>query len=167
MIDEVIKWILEISIASMSIGVTTILGVQIWNTLSINKLIDRKLEKERQILRKEISLYYSKSKHLSSSLSSFNLAFTLKETGSLTPAFHAYMQAIISANTIGAEDVCETYIVWLIELLKKAAIEGKTIEITPQQRLEYVSSITNLTSEKFETLKRIFVADENAVFKEI
>lgn len=49
MIDEVIKWILEISIAGMSIGVTTILGVQIWNSLSINKLIDRKLEKERQI----------------------------------------------------------------------------------------------------------------------
>ena len=114
-----------------------------------------------------MSLYYSKSKHLASSLSSFNLAFTLKETGNLTPAFHAYMQAIISANKIGAEDVCETYIAWLIDLLKKAAKEEKTIEITPLQRLEYVSSITNLKSEKFETLKRIFVADKDAVFKEI
>lgn len=50
---ESIRWILEISISIMSIGVTTILGIQIWNALTISKLIDKKLEKEKSLLKKK------------------------------------------------------------------------------------------------------------------
>lgn len=162
---ESIRWILEISISIMSIGVTTILGIQIWNALTISKLIDKKLEREKSLLKKEIAEHYSKSKHISSSLSSFNIAYTSEIAGKITPAFHAYMQAILSANAAGAEDICEMYIGWLKELLKKAATEKTPIEITPQQRLEYVSALADLESDNFKSLRSILVGDENAFFK--
>lgn len=144
----------------MGIGVTTILGIQIWNAITIDKLIDNKLQKERDAIKKEIASYYSKSKHIASSLSSFNLAFTFRETGQLTPAFHAYMQAIISANKAGAEDICEMYAEWLVKLLAKVAKDKVPIQITPKQRLEYISALANLNSKRFLDIKNMLIGNE-------
>lgn len=153
---------MEISIALTGMGVTVLLGIQIWNALTINKLIDNKLKEERRIIQKEIASYYSKSKHIASSLSSFNLAFTLKETSQLTPAFHAYMQAIISANKADAEDICEMYADWLANLLLDVAVKKTPIRVTAEQRLEYISALSNLNSKRINELKSILIGSENA-----
>lgn len=162
MIENYIQWIMEISIALTGIGVTVILGIQIWNALTINKLIDNKLKEERRIIQNEIAIYYSKSKHIASSLSSFNLAFTLKETNQFTPAFHAYIQAIISANKADSEDICEMYADWLAKLLLDAAMKKTPIKITAEQRLEYISALSNLNSQRINELKNILIGSENA-----
>lgn len=153
------QWVIEITIAMMGIGITTILGIQIWNALTIDKLIDSRLRKEREVTQKEITSYYSKTKHIASSLSSFNLAFTFRETGQLSSAFHAYMQAIISANAAGAEDICEMYAEWLSNLLIKAAQDEVAIKITPEQRLEYISELANLTSKRFLDIKKVLIGE--------
>lgn len=99
------KEIVEISITTTSIGVTVLLGVQIYTIISIDKRIKESIEEAHTMYKSENVILADKMKALSIAIQKFttgNIYITREE---YNEAFCVFCLSAIEANEIGYENL--------------------------------------------------------------
>ena len=112
-----LNWILGILISIMSIAVTTILGIQIHAVMTIDKRIQKKIEKERET-------YQYENLKLTEHLKAFTIAVQRFTSGNIyltneeyNDAFCVFCLAAIDANKIGEKDLVSSSLEQSVNLL--------------------------------------------------
>ena len=103
--DVSFKEIMEISVATTSIGVTVILGIQIYTIISIDKRIKESIEEAHIMYKSENEILADKMKALSIAIQKFttgNIYITREE---YNEAFCVFCLSAIEANEIGYENL--------------------------------------------------------------
>jgi hypothetical protein len=103
--DVSIKEIMEISIATTSIGVTVLLGVQIYTIISIDKKIKESIEEAHAMYKSENEILAMRMKTLSIAIQKFttgNIYITREE---YNEALCVFCLSAIEANKLGEEDL--------------------------------------------------------------
>ncbi len=93
-----LEWFLSGLIAFIGIGVTALLGVNIWYSLNISKVINNKISKGLDLLRAENEELKDELKYYSLSMSNIALGEPYARIGSVVTAIPYYVIALISAN---------------------------------------------------------------------
>lgn len=103
--DISFKEIMEISVATVSFGVTAILGIQIYTIISIDKRIKESIEEAHTMYKSENVILADKMKALSIAIQKFttgNIYITREEHNE---AFCVFCLSAIEANEIGYENL--------------------------------------------------------------
>jgi len=103
--DVSFKEIMEISVATVSIGVTVILGIQIYTIISIDKRIKESIEEAHIMYKSENEILADKMKALSIAIQKFttgNIYITREE---YNEAFCVFCLSAIEANRLGFENL--------------------------------------------------------------
>lgn len=103
--DVSFKEIMEISVATVSIGVTAILGIQIYTIISIDKRIKESIEEAHTMYKSENEILADKMKALSIAIQKFttgNIYITREE---YNEAFCVFCLSAIEANKLGEESL--------------------------------------------------------------
>lgn len=103
--DVSFKEIMEISVATTSIGVTVILGIQIYTIISIDKRIKESIEEAHTMYKSENEILADKMKALSIAIQKFttgNIYITREE---YNEAFCVFCLSAIEANKLGEESL--------------------------------------------------------------
>lgn len=103
--DVSFKEIMEISVATTSIGVTVILGIQIYTIISIDKRIKESIEEAHTMYKSENVILADKMKALSIAIQKFttgNIYITREE---YNEAFCVFCLSAIEANKLGEESL--------------------------------------------------------------
>lgn len=99
------KEIMEISVAITSIGVTVLLGVQIYTIISIDKRFKKEIEEAHVMYKSENGILAERMKALSITIQKFttgNIYITREE---YNEAFYVFCLSAIDANKLGEEDI--------------------------------------------------------------
>lgn len=103
--DVSFKEIMEISVATVSIGVTVILGIQIYTIISIDKRIKESIEEAHIMYKSENEILADKMKALSIAIQKFttgNIYITREE---YNDALCVFCLSAIEANKLGEESL--------------------------------------------------------------
>lgn len=103
--DISFKEIMEISVATVSFGVTAILGIQIYTIISIDKRIKESIEEAHTMYKSENVILADKMKALSIAIQKFttgNIYITREE---YNEAFCVFCLSAIEANRLGFENL--------------------------------------------------------------
>ena len=115
--DVSFKEIMEISVATVSIGVTVILGIQIYTIISIDKRIKESIEEAHTMYKSENEILADKMKALSIAIQKFttgNIYITREE---YNEAFCVFCLSAIEANEIGYENLISSSLEQAMSLL--------------------------------------------------
>lgn len=115
--DVSFKEIMEISVATVSIGVTVILGIQIYTIISIDKRIKESIEEAHTMYKSENEILADKMKALSIVIQKFttgNIYITREE---YNEAFCVFCLSAIEANEIGYENLISSSLEQAMSLL--------------------------------------------------
>lgn len=103
--DVSVKEVMEISIATTSIGVTVLLGVQIYTIISIDKKIKESIEEAHAMYKSENEILAKRMKTLSIAIQKFttgNIYITREE---YNEALCVFCLSAIEANKLGEENL--------------------------------------------------------------
>lgn len=116
--DSLFKRIMEISIAASSIGVTTLLGVQIYTIISIDKKIDDKVNQTKDELQNENLVLKKQLERYTIAIQKYTAGNICIANNQYGDAFYAFCMAAIEGNVLSDEKLLSESLLQAFELLK-------------------------------------------------
>lgn len=116
--DSLFKRIMDISIAASSIGVTTLLGVQIYTIISIDKKIDDKVNQTKDELQNENLVLKKQLERYTIAIQKYTAGNICIANNQYGDAFYAFCMAAIEGNVLSDEKLLSESLLQAFELLK-------------------------------------------------
>lgn len=112
------KEIMEISVATTSIGVTVLLGVQIYTIISIDKKIDDTVEQAKNELKNENLVLKKQLERYTIAIQKYTAGNICIANNQYGDAFCAFCLAAIEGNALSDEKLLSGSLLQALELLK-------------------------------------------------
>lgn len=116
--DVSFKEIMEISVATTSIGVTVILGIQIYTIISIDKKIDDKVNQTKDELQNENLVLKKQLERYTIAIQKYTAGNICIANNQYGDAFYAFCMAAIEGNVLSDEKLLSESLLQAFELLK-------------------------------------------------
>lgn len=159
--DSALEWIIGLSVALIGIGVTVLIGVQIYNAMSIDKLIRNSIQEENKKLDSKLRYVSNESKVQLMSYTGFMLGLIQVLDKQYDECMKSFFVAVIKAHQYNFEDFAAmgvNHILKQVDVLRKT---GFKLSLDKQTKEEYIKGIAGINSPRLsELLEFILSIDE-------
>lgn len=150
--ESSLSWMLGITVSIIGLGVTTLLGVQIYNAMTIDKLIDKKLDTMRLDLNNEIDDASDENKEISLCMNLFNLGMTQSVSKDHNLAFDSIVLSITRANRMNFHEFSSMALSILLNYMNELFSKGFILHLTKAKKSEYKQGLLGIKDEKLGEL---------------
>lgn len=142
---------LEVCISIMGIGITAILGIQIYTILTIDKRVQEKIENERKLYKHDNTLLKEDSRSLIKTMQRFTTGNIYLVNGEYNDAFCVFCLAAIDANKLGDKELTSISLQQAVDILQKTNCINKC-EIVMKYMDELKTGMIGISDEKAITI---------------
>lgn len=142
---------LEICISIMGIGITAILGIQIYTILTIDKRVQEKIEDERKLYKDSNSQLKENLRSLTKTTQRFTTGNIYLVNGEYNDAFCVFCLAAIDANKLGEKELTSICLQQAVDILQKTNCINKC-EIVMKHMEDLKTGMIEISDEKAITI---------------
>lgn len=142
---------LEICISVMGIGITAILGIQIYTILTIDKRVQEKIEDERKLYKDSNSQLKEDLRSLTRTMQRFTTGNIYIVNEEYNEAFCVFCLAAIDANKLGERELVSISLQKAVDILQKTNCINKC-EIVMKYMDELKTGMIGISDEKAITV---------------
>lgn len=142
---------LEVCISIMGIGITAILGIQIYTILTIDRRVQEKIEDERKLYKDNNSLLKEDLRSLTRTMQRFTTGNIYLVNKEYNDAFCVFCLAAIDANKLGEKELASISLQQAVDILQKTNCINKC-EIVMRYMDELKTGMIGISDEKAITV---------------
>lgn len=142
---------LEICISIMGIGITAILGIQIYTILTIDKRVQEKIEDERILYKDSNSQLKEDLRSFAKTMQRFTTGNIYLVNGEYNDAFCVFCLAAIDANKLGEKELTSISLQQAVDILQKTNCINKC-EIVIKHMDDLKTGMIEISDEKAITI---------------
>lgn len=142
---------LEICISIMGIGITAILGIQIYTILTIDKRVQEKIEDERKLYKDSNSQLKEDLRSLTKTMQRFTTGNIYLVNGEYNDAFCVFCLAAVDANKLGESELASICLQQAVDILQKTNCINKC-EIVMKHMDDLKTGMIEISDEKAITI---------------
>lgn len=138
---------LEVCISIMGIGITVILGIQIYTILTIDRRVQEKIENERKLYKDDNSQLKEDLKCFARTMQRFTTGNIYIANEEYNEAFCVFCLAAIDANKLGERELVSISLQQAVDILQKTNCINKS-EIVMKHMDELKTGMIGISDEK-------------------
>ena len=142
---------LEVCISIMGIGITVILGIQIYTILTIDRRVQEKIENERKLYKDDNSQLKEDLKCFARTMQRFTTGNIYIANEEYNEAFCVFCLAAIDANKLGERELVSISLQQAVDILQKTNCINKS-EIVMKHMDELKTGMIGISDEKAITV---------------
>ena len=142
---------LEVCISIMGIGITVILGIQIYTILTIDRRVQEKIENERKLYKDDNSQLKEDLKCFARTMQRFTTGNIYIANEEYNEAFCVFCLAAIDANKLGERELVSISLQQAVDILQKTNCINKS-EIVMKHMDELKTVMIGISDEKAITV---------------
>ncbi|MDB0752591.1 hypothetical protein POY69_09805 [Phocaeicola vulgatus] len=142
---------LEVCISIMGIGITVILGIQIYTILTIDRRVQEKIENERKLYKDDNSQLKEDLKCFARTMQRFTTGNIYIANEEYNEAFCVFCLAAIDANKLGERELVSISLQQAVNILQKTNCINKS-EIVMKHMDELKTGMIGISDEKAITV---------------
>lgn len=142
---------LEVCISIMGIGITVILGIQIYTILTIDRRVQEKIENERKLYKDDNSQLKEDLKCFARTMQRFTTGNIYIVNEEYNEAFCVFCLAAIDANKLGERELVSISLQQAVDILQKTNCINKS-EIVMKHMDELKTGMIGISDEKAITV---------------
>lgn len=142
---------LEVCISIMGIGITVILGIQIYTILTIDRRVREKIENERKLYKDDNSQLKEDLKCFARTMQRFTTGNIYIANEEYNEAFCVFCLAAIDANKLGERELVSISLQQAVDILQKTNCINKS-EIVMKHMDELKTGMIGISDEKAITV---------------
>ena len=142
---------LEVCISIMGIGITVILGIQIYTILTIDRRVQEKIENERKLYKDDNSQLKEDLKCFARTMQRFTKENIYIANEEYNEAFCVFCLAAIDANKLGERELVSISLQQAVDILQKTNCINKS-EIVMKHMDELKTGMIGISDEKAITV---------------
>lgn len=142
---------LEVCISIMGIGITVILGIQIYTILTIDRRVQEKIENERKLYKDDNSQLKEDLKCFARTMQRFTTGNIYIANEEYNEAFCVFCLAAIGANKLGERELVSISLQQAVDILQKTNCINKS-EIVMKHMDELKTGMIGISDEKAITV---------------
>lgn len=142
---------LEVCISTMGIGITVILGIQIYTILTIDRRVQEKIENERKLYKDDNSQLKEDLKCFARTMQRFTTGNIYIANEEYNEAFCVFCLAAIDANKLGERELVSISLQQAVDILQKTNCINKS-EIVMKHMDELKTGMIGISDEKAITV---------------
>lgn len=142
---------LEVCISIMGIGITVILGIQIYTILTIDRRVQEKIENERKLYKDDNSQLKEDLKCFARTMQRFTTGNIYIANEEYNEAFCVFCLAAIDANKLGKRELVSISLQQAVDILQKTNCINKS-EIVMKHMDELKTGMIGISDEKAITV---------------
>lgn len=142
---------LEICISIMGIGITAILGIQIYTILTIDKRVQEKIEDERKLYKDDNTQLKKDMRSFVKTMQRFTTGNIYLINGEYNDAFCVFCLAAIDANKLGEKELASISLQQAVDILQKENCINKC-EVVMKYIDELKTGMIEISDEKAITI---------------
>ena len=135
----------------MGIGITAILGIQIYTILTIDKRVQEKIEDERKLYKDSNSQLKENLRSLTKTTQRFTTGNIYLVNGEYNDAFCVFCLAAIDANKLGEKELTSICLQQAVDILQKTNCINKC-EIVMKHMEDLKTGMIEISDEKAITI---------------
>ena len=142
---------LEVCISIMGIGITVILGIQIYTIVTIDRRVQEKIENERKLYKDDNSQLKEDLKCFARTMQRFTTGNIYIANEEYNEAFCVFCLAAIDANKLGERELVSISLQQAVDILQKTNCINKS-EIVMKHMDELKTGMIGISDEKAITV---------------
>lgn len=142
---------LEVCISILGIGITVILGIQIYTILTIDRRVQEKIENERKLYKDDNSQLKEDLKCFARTMQRFTTGNIYIANEEYNEAFCVFCLAAIDANKLGERELVSISLQQAVDILQKTNCINKS-EIVMKHMDELKTGMIGISDEKAITV---------------
>lgn len=156
--DSALEWIIGISIALIGIGVTALIGIQIYNAMSIDRLIRNGIEKERMYFNDKLNNVANESKIQLMSYVGFLVGLIQASNEQYDSFMDSLLATTIKAHQYGFDEFAIMSIDHLMKQVDALRKNGYKFSLDKKTKEQYIRGLAGINSPRLNELLEFIIS---------